>query len=77
MDVHDDEAVQLKSKVNKEKLVTKKGKGKGKKKAGKKDDEQAVWDDIIDTLSDDKEFMQQTLKDSEDINALYGNENNE
>ena len=57
--------------------MTKKGKGKSKKKAGKKEDEQAVWDDIIDTLSDDKEFMQQTLKDSEDIDALYGNEHKE
>ena len=57
--------------------MTKKGKGKPKKKAGKKEDEQAVWDDIIDTLSDDKEFMQQTLKDSEDIDALYGNEHKE
>ena len=31
-----------------------------------------VWDELIDTLSDDRDFIQDTIKESDSIDKLYG-----
>lgn len=67
-DMDDEGNVQLKSKNGKAKANGKKAPA-APKKGGKTDE---MWDDIIDTLSDDRDFMQDTIKESEHIDGLYG-----
>lgn len=67
---NDGENIQLKSKNQKVKKAKKSAAKKNK--SSLKNVKGDVWDDIIDTLSDDKDFIQDTIKESDNIDGLYG-----
>lgn len=69
MHPNENENIQLKSKSPKAKKTQSK---KDDKKKGSTED---VWDDIIDTLAEDKDFIQDTIKESDHIDKLYGKNN--
>lgn len=55
------------------KSSNKKPKSKKHSKLVDKGPRDEVWDTLVDSLSDDNDFISETLKESNSIDKLYGN----